>query len=1811
VADSPHVCQYWSELEPAVCANWEGVCVFEGPNGERATFYPYCNMIGTSSTCDQYDAEGTQSRCILPDVSRHVVDRLSQDGTKWVTLPDRDEENNYVALEDSDYSRITKYNKDHCVFGEGDGTSNQCAAYSPYHLGFTTIQPDDKDSTLEYDEDGYTTGSGLTFRLPLGYEIFNERSTLSKCNWWEGSVEYFSVSSGTGQIEPILFKCDHPDTGYTKTFNTLRYNTVDRFYTPPCNGAKPECQYYTGVCWKYCIDEKMRQGDKVLAEQILELRWHLKRNRWDDVKFRRAFKDSKIYTWAGDLIYNYDASGTFINNWSIDSFRTEITDYDLFEVSATGERLTAGTQDQGGKPDYPTLVEALKELPLQPIIRNKFFKDPLDGSKYIFESASIDGSSILLVGDIFYNSPTYAINLSDPDLDILARDFRAPFVKQTGSDNPDDLIRAINDGTAEFEVGDKYYDSMAEIEAAYAIEEEFEEFYDRFDLAIERLLKYWPDKIFSSEVNSESLMFSIDVPLQWGENIILVLNKGSGRWEFDFMQLTNLFCGGVIAQRSFSLVGDDATIDYLPAYERDFNAYLNKNGSIEFSFETYGNARGPSATTSYVYNDYAFNIPYANPLNPPDQETYYLGYRLYKVKLDIPDVHILADYIRFFGNVGYAIVEIPDDERKLSCAFRDWDIEGSLNLHITTQYGEEKTIEMEIVEKCTARLEINQMIIKPKNLAEFTQPCDPYLSFTGVYYYEKRSFDETPDGEYELIDDDFVGDDTVVYRDTAVLTGALDYYNLTEFGSDPLIISVVYKGFITGHIKGVTRTKMLTWVKQPYCRDVEIYYAWARDYRNETLHPEEVCFGRTYPQKDPDLVTKGLAPPCGDHDLSVFTGKGPMWYPYDDCDETATYPTDQLTQRVTLLLNRPMEVFQPNEAGVIEHGSWDMRMLGPQDSEGYVCDTHASIFNCTCDWSYCNYKAETEQRFTGYGRFRGNMDDEAKLRALQFGGSLPKFGNPVRDFLRSYRSVDNTFYYIVNNGSYIRRQKWMPLYYFYTSADLVAGLGGSYPHELYSRDLESPFIHPMGLYLAEGNIEGVNIAEYIDVDEDDIPNRYYFDEIFDTHRTTSSLTYPYPTNAQYDGSNFLITWFTYKDHPTDSSKSIQWAWQEVWSDIERDIPETDIILGEDIGGFDSGEYSETGAIEVEEVGVEIEELVTSRPFAISGDLDYVGPFLFLDIEYPDYKYDAELAEHRLVAEEDDYVLTLTAPVRNSDGEYEDPKFKLMMSTALVDGPYRTFDIDGNWDPDDVDNTYYDLYTTCTTSPWVTDVTLFAPGYTDKTIAQAETDGRVISTYDSGGSEVKEYYQRGLNVSLDTDKFIYLPREKTIIEYSAQTVKFSDEPFLVSEDSKYASIISGETYAVEHCWEIGYSADQDEVDFTFNFTSKKAVDRVIIICKFGSEVLETDENDNPISWRLYHLPAVELARSNLGIIYDTMFSANQMVLADNNDNLVNRQMLIDYNLDGEDVLDTHSKWRLRLRVKPTSAEINNAGISGYYNDSENVVFIKCIYVYDTIFTDAKETISSYERLYNISYGNHGDFPPHGYQSTGSLLYPATHESSTLYQRDSIGGVVGLSNSDGQLKTMNKIRGRIMFECHEDKEPLSVNTVTGMEDEQKRIYDEIAIGEGSNNFTFEAVAPPGFEEKLSNANATYPALWTCRFTNSIVLPLTQVQQYDTYTALGNYWDWDFSDFHWEARCAGSQFGVFSVGPRQVFDYVLVSAFDDDLIWQPNDAIVVYYSTIGRVLVDAWTYLKNEFTGREEAQDRILDSTNDTYPDAIDPY
>jgi len=1794
---SKNTCQYWVN-EPVVCKYWDDekqVCVYtpkSASDADAATRAPYCNGIGTDVSCDQYSGDGsTEYRCILPDISRQVGNRSVSGGGKWT----RDQ--------------INGYNNGKC---DGNGTDATCSGYSPYHMGFSSIEPDKYPYAADLTQFD-TVPSGFVFRLPLYYDVSYVRAQLSRCYWWRDEVAEFSIDGDTGRINNVPTQClNRNDVKVQEYWDTHSYDKDIGMWKAPCNGAKPECPGYTGICWLYCIDDKMRQGDKVLAEQILELRYYLFKENWDTDKYKESFADPEVQAWAGSIHYARDTDTTnqFQVNWIIDAWRVYLPDFEYFHINREKLPLTAGTSSNNYEGEYPDLVKELKSIPLKPIIRNKFetLEFP-DGEYNIFESSNINHDEIVILGDTFwYNSKVYAINLSDPDLSFLPKN---------------ELLN---------------YNSLFEMEQSWKnIPGKFESFYDKLSNDLDFVLKAFPEKAPTSVLDSHLNMFYIKARTFWGDNDIIVVDKGSGSWEYDHIHFRKLFIGGVIGQTSFKIDGSGTT-DYLPSYQDDFAAYTNDNGEITFSFfPMVSEWSGDSCSMAYLYNDAVRKRLPNNPFVTQLSDTYIVGYKLYKIlfgnemELSIPNGNL-----RVLGNAGYILVILPDEYKDLSNAVRQWEIDGGLYLY----YSENDRIEMEIYEKGTDGLEVNQFVIKPKNINEFRSVChDTYLYIDKLYIYEKHSFGEVPERTYygvEVVPDLYVtvsgsNPDSVIYHDDVMELQNDSYdYVLRKFGYDPLVISVVLKGR-TGRVRGQIKTKLLTWVRQPYCRDVEIFYSWTGSYRKYTLLPEYNCYGRpgieyeTDENGAPISINNTYIPPCGDHDLSFFSETGPMWYPYDACDNYARY---NIVGNLTEFDINIMEPFS-DEADP-PHGKWDIRMLGPADHFGYTCDSHAQLWNCLCDWSFCNEDKLGENRFSGYGYYRGGLDLVAKERALRNDGSLPKFGNVCRDFLRSYRSIDNIDYYVVNDvdSSFVRKNKWVPANEFYTVSS-ISSTTQNYPYLLYCSsdyyDDGSFFINPFGLYLVDNDLENISINEKIKVDaSSNLPIRYRFSDIFNTHSSLVGIYYPYPKNPYQTmvGGTLvdIITWYTYKDCPWgDNTKSIQWAWQESWKDIDRYkvIYDNQLVIN----------YFGDHPILSNE-NIYFDEYVNSNYEEVNGIVK--GRHLFLNIEYPEYKYDFKLTEHRLVCDEGDSVISILAPTKSSPGVFTGNYWQIQLNN----GPVRCFDSDGNW-INTVSGCNKTLYDTCTSPPWVNGVTLFDTGYTD----YVPSSDRTIQTYDSAGDPVYEYYQRGLKITIDNTKLDLIPSKMVLLNSANYLVRCDTVPDCLQNNSgtPWEGITTSEWYpnTTGYYYYVEYycgDADTDRkinIDFAFQDgngeSQQRVISGVVIEFKYGADAeddIAIQVKDTEYFGNLYHLPGLKMYSSMDGSNWTEIYSLDTMYLSNKLDNYGTKTGFYDLDIDATEYLNGYSYFRISFRISPTSHEISSKSNLSFYYDlisTTNIVGINGIKLYFGDLIDAVEDITTYERKYNISYGSHGDFPPHGYESTGSLLYPIVADRSTVYQYDTIGGVVGMPNSNGEVSSINKVRGRLMKKCVADKSRLEIGGggsnawLYKAEAEQKKIHDEIAIVAGNTTFTLTSVAPPGLEDVLNEIGLSFPT-WSCNFINTLVRPLSPVLERELYSPCGHSFDRDFEHAHLEYACGRHGYPFYRAS-EIVYDYVFrhyCGDYEQDMI----DAIVAYYRGVGNLLINPFLFTRadaaraNKFSShykdyRSQGGNSIL-----SLPPAVDP-
>lgn len=1749
MADKINVCQNWSvdkegkKIEPGQCPNWENnTCIFEGTdtfgNTVRARYFPNCNLIGTQAHCDQYAGKDVQARCTLPDPNRHVVNR--REGRKW------------VVPADFDFSAITEYNDGKC---DGKGTSTKCAGYSPHHMGFSALTPT-KDESI--DSTSFTTISGFAMRLPLNFVIYNVRAALSRCFWWQAEVENFTVDSDLtsetfGEVKTVSFQCANPDEivkSYSGEEGTgFKWDTTLKMFRAPCNGCKPECPRYTSdIGWEYCVDSKLQHGDKVLAEQILEIRHYMRESDWTKESYENAFKDPVIYTWKAKVDYTKNAS-TGQLEYTIPATRVSFNvGGESFVVSKKDVVLTKGTP-KDKKKHYPDLVRELRAAVLTPIILNKF--DQID-KKNIFEfTNNLSGDSTMTIfgKSRYYNSLIYGINLSDPDLELSSK-----------------LKRYLHE-----------YGSMQEIQIA--LEKvgvaEFNAFYNEFDCWINWMAIAYPEKLVSGEIGTDSNSFFLDLQFFAGENEVFIFEKGTQSWEYTKTVVNVSYLAGVVGQTSFSIRGE-GTVGFLPAYESDFGGYINKNGEIKFTFfplQSFSSVGGETASALYAYNDSVREELNPNPRVPMLNKSYVFSYRLYEVEPFPAPKIISMEEMRFIGNKGRILITVPDKNKVLHRVFKPWAVES-----LTLTYPDGTKVEMEVLEQGINKLEPNQLLIKPKNVAEFKSPTPgTNMVLKHIFTYEKRSFGQAVKGDE--IDEDFINDDDVVKYTDAAISQSQNNFTLTEFGQEALTIGVVFKG-INGRIKGQTKTKMLLWVRQPFCRDVEINYLYLGEYSTHVLTPQFVQYG-DWGIESLGPVNRWYQPPCGDHNIHPRSGKGFMWYPYTECDAEERYNvTGVLTEWATGTMD-------PFKEGV--HGAFDMRMLGPVQNFAWTCDSHASLWNCIAEWSFCNGKLNNTI-CRAMARTRGGVTGMDKYIMLRNSGDPPKFGNVHRDFLRSYRSMDNIDYYRPFGRTFTRRRKWVPVSEFYSSANITQSAYG-YPYKLYCSsdyyDDNSPFTHPMGAMLAP-SIDGVAIGETLYDDEE---NRYDFDELFYTN-LTPNIYYPAALNTVIKGQItpiIMTSWHSYRDSPTGEG-SIQWVWQEIQPKLERGKADVRSMVCDPLTTACCTKSTITG------------DCAITAPYYTDNCKDEIpyGRHLFFDIQYPDYKYDDELAEHRLVSAEGNYTVNVIPPNFAYFGGEVSTFFWAMMSSDLSgDGPYRAFNLDGEWDPPGsetsnpyggTENEYYDLYTTCTASPWEEDVTLFADAAAEANVVLAEDEGRMITVY-VDGLEESTYYQRGLNIQLKPGLSDFVAQKLELVSYKKYDLSLSIRP--LESSTLFASVSPNLPYPAANKIDATYSTDSTSLILKIHIPANTDIGLISgVECVFKHGFF-AGEN-------LYHVPAVSI----VGEDGKEKYRCNSMTIGVHNEYELRRCSYI-WNVSARDIVELETSRALggvesrsieiTFRLSPTLAEIDP--IKQYYSKYKHKVNIQDVYIYHSEFVESTEEIKVFERKYKVSIGDHGDIPPHGTGDTGGLLYPLTYDRSSVYQRDSQGGMVGAPNSAGNLTSINKCRGRIMFEVHEDQEVLEIGSrgdiawLHEAEKQQKIIHDKIA-NEGRTSFTMKSVVPPGVKDVLDKIGITYPS-WKCEFTNTLIRPLTPVISYPLFNAKGHLFEQSY-EFGKKGESCGTHGAVFGRIYADTFRVVYVDQ-DTKILILEVDIVVAYVNRARGQLIDPMMYLEPgviRFAGEAQA-------------------
>jgi hypothetical protein len=1701
-------CQYWYE-EPSVCKYWHDdihVCSYYEDNGfEEADLcartritYPFCNNIGTNIKCQAYKAAGsTKYRCILPDPTRHVHNvKTCKSWVVPLSEPIFDAKGFIKTIPTFTFSDITKYNNGDC---DNKGTSIECAGYMPYILGFGIVKPSEdvdvktRKATNFPEEEYCLIAEELGYRLPLDYEILNERARLSKCAWWKGDVAMYAPGTD-GKIAYFNTKCDCKQLGVVN----FRDGGVvgGRFYYK-CNGASSDCSNYTGVCWQYCTDLKMKPGDKVKAEQIHELRYYIRKERWTKGLYELYFSDAYIYAWDG---WDSDKTSILIDSNGNQEYRMGVTkvyieNFDPFTIGYEKTTITAGLKAGNQGPNYPSLISNLKHVLLAPIIRNTFEQE--NGRNYYETTTLMEDKEFIIYGESFYLSNTFVLNGSDPEI----KNILSSYLYQ--------------------------YDSMLDIELGLNNPVKFAQLKEDLNTLLSGLTIIAPEKLRCNLTDPGGNTFAVNINTYYNENIIFAFSKGQGTWEYDKITFNKYFVGGMVVQTNFAINGDGGAVVGLPYYEKTFACDKNDNGDIQFEFVPISHG-GFTPTVSYVFNDYDFHLltnidpcggqPGADVVATDDAnilDSHLTGYILY---LKITEVYTLSPTEYKVLPDGYIVLTL--DNLEVSNAVLPWIADEYI---IYYQDGSFCPLEV-ILHSYYGQLSPNEVILYPKDINKYKTPCDgkDNVVLGNLTIFQKRSFGENPGDGWQA---------ATHYDNQSVLNKPFisgnNPYILTQFVATT-IAGVTFKGR-SGRDVGSTRTKMVTWVKQPFCPDVEMRYTWAAEYKDYACLPTCRCHGtwsevpiQTGEYASTVLRMEGFGttivngrhretrdPQCGDHNLlSTVTWKsaythdsktiGALWWPYTFCKGYQSY---ELVTNQDYSAMEVMDVFtEGTDMGNYvdyKHGQHDLRYLGPDMYMGWTGDFCHIPTACDCGKDKFNAVKVTPKDsniFMGYGQIRSGISDTQLLKWEKELELWPEFGNPSRPFARSYRAMDRVQYYETRPQKCITRAwKWLPIPMAFGDVDITKE--GEETFWAYDSGVGQNTINPMSYMLAE-TIDGISVNESIS------QGRYRFDDVFRV-RADEQITYPQGYGYMFRDS---IPWYEFKS--MGAGQSIQWAWRDYWKPLERRV-----------------------LISLDSLFLASSEDDTKKPYTREGG-NLVGLHLFCSVSYPSYVHDMYLREYTRTIDEGRHELKFVAPNRGVDGKYIG-----LPGMQLDDGPVRYFDWSGGDAHKKAPN--YSLYDTCTKHPWYGGVSLFDNGSDAISDANSVKQNRQEdnpSVYDY------KYFKTGLKVEVFASGFPFFPKIlEEVVEFDAYITagsSFFDSawPPLVDQSPQGGAAST-------------YTSSADFLYFTFTFGKKvKTISRVVLEFKYGYQeeepLLDANGNvlrdaDGNIRMKpavLYHVPAVGVYAPEASSGYSSdepyfgeYYSLYNSLSMDSPSvpvvgkpaPVVLKKVRVDcivplaYLITGG---------RDRVLIK-----LSQLAFGGSYLDYNNSIEITGLKLHEEWAASATEYINTYERMYHISVGNHGDMAPQG-DDSNALLSANPLELSTIWQRDSRLGVMECSNnkpeivkkvfdrnkgilasSDEAMSFVNKCQGRYVQKIQPELEPLKGSPIQ-MEKKQKELFDA-AVKPLKDDMSMSIILPPTLGEFLADNRMKMSLPSTCSFKNTYVAPLSELVEQSPYSPAGH--------------------------------------------------------------------------------------------------
>ena len=1141
-------CQYWIKGHSPVCNYWsdDTGCGFEIPDGEQSPSgynNKNCDYLGRRSTCNRYEASEVEKLdeyiCILPNIFLSGTGKKSGSSTTGITLSP-------ISKDD-----IRGYCKGLCDgFGHGTGCDGSdpindpvvCNYFRPWQMGFGALQPKDIRRRITEKGEIYITPEDLQAayddldtafgkRVPLSFSIYNLRAEFQKCAYWDSDegVRFEVANDGKISLEDDDIRCTCTDALCTpyKTLATPPASGTQSWLldevwaeanTVICNGAKPECPFYTGE-WVYCNDINMLYGMRVTANQLFELRFWTSQwgsqNEYDDFfKSKPNWQDvptADVYTFKkwdkiGETAADSVAAGQILHMCQPASLNNRRFVPNKFlkakDIKYTAAGINMGTTaPASGQVYYPTLIRDpdlktdiwkidiiypyTSTIPFSSEVCNAE-KDPLG----IKRGSDIDGDTISVIGITERDSDVYVFNLT-----ILGKTL-AELEENWNIRTISDVKKATKQDEG----------NLSGLSPRY-------KFFERLEDFIDDIQKTAPEYLSKTSSDSETGYFkSKPLDLKYGEvnRIVVCVKVTDTVWDFRIRPVLSKWYGGLIVQNSFN---QEDTGQYLP---KKFKPNAQITGTIYPLIDNAGNKKiygiEPACTLGSIIHSAS------NTWTDAELSTRWMYYYCYK-KVTVNDA-VINNWANI-GNSGLVWVEIED--KNISYLF-EWGINSAKITYIGSEEDEQPHTEVEMEEVIIETFVSGKRSVPPS--ACVIKPADSTLKKMFLsgdweleisYWYKEISNNTNVGDSIEIIEPDF--------NNSHVSFGQSEFNLIIDEDSNTFTINNVeddtmaFMGLFKeedGRTIAAMATKLLVQISMPECRNVEIDYRYQQPTLWYKLLPDTSSVSLAIPPTSEKLQGEYSArysrPFCGDHkNGNDGLGKGAMWYPFTRCDQWDFY---QAYAGAAFCTNWYQDC--PRD---------DMRFCGPTKYTAFVAPGGGAVFaDCVLLFHYRYSVTTSEPTFVGYANIVAYADP---AEYAGYNWTMPPFGNKGREMVNKWLSQDNWVHLSVKNSvrPYVTQQ-WIPL--VPDNTDFFVSFNAFSESSVVSPD---SFMHINQLSFFKSEL----------IEEKVSTERNKFEDVFGT-RGIYSASYPTPLLTQGQITKALHYYF--------KNTNTAWAWREYWEDIE-------------------------------------------------------------------------------------------------------------------------------------------------------------------------------------------------------------------------------------------------------------------------------------------------------------------------------------------------------------------------------------------------------------------------------------------------------------------------------------------------------------------------------------------------------------------------------------------------------------------------------------------------------------------------------------